>query len=225
MNFEVLALIIEIVSGIPFDEFLKTEIFMPLKMEETSFFVASEEAYRVMPCYESTSGFGTKLCASEVRYNVTDEPRMKGGGAGLIASVGDLTTFARCLCNRTEYEAGKRLLSENAFTLMTSNALVNSETGEQSTLVEMAFSNTFSESVGEGIGFGLGVSVVCNPEKVKGGSLSSKGEFGWGGVASTWMMIDPDQKLLVVFATQLVPSSKLPIRSQLRWLAHHLTKE
>ncbi|MFM8381517.1 MAG: serine hydrolase, partial [Actinomycetota bacterium] len=76
----------------------------------------------------------------------------------------------------------------------------------------------FAETTYDGIGFGLGVSVTLDPVANK--TPGSVGDFGWGGAASTWFMVDPVEDLTVVFMTQLMPSSTHPIRSQLKQLVH-----
>jgi CubicO group peptidase (beta-lactamase class C family) len=66
-----------------------------------------------------------------------------------------------------------------------------------------------------GVGFGLGFGVVIDPPANQ--SLATKGEFMWGGAASTAFWIDPVEEISVVFMTQLFPSGAFPIRPQLRW--------
>jgi CubicO group peptidase (beta-lactamase class C family) len=205
-----------------FYDFLSAEIFQPLEMADTCFVVSSERMHHVMPCYEVSAG-ASFVESSSSKYDVQSGDCLQGGGAGLVSSMRDLSRFARCLCEDTFYSSGKRLLSEDLTKLISTNCLLNSS-NMPATLLEMSFNTGFSESIGDGIGFGLGVYVLINPSTAKGGSLSSIGEFGWGGVASTWMMIDPDQRLTLTFMTQLVPSSSYPIRSQLGWLCHFITQ-
>ena len=76
----------------------------------------------------------------------------------------------------------------------------------------------FAETIFEGVGFGLGFSVVEDP--VAGHTPSSRGEFGWGGAASTGFWVDPVEQVVVLFFTQLLPSSTHPIRPQLHQLVH-----
>eukprot|EP01034_Spumella_vulgaris_P028474 gene28474-35329_t len=85
---------------------------------------------------------------------------------------------------------------------MTSNQLPGG-----ANLVDIA-KEGFSESLGPGYGFGLG------------GTLSGQGEYGWGGVANTFFMIDPVNEIYAIFFTQLIPSSAYPIRNQLRHMIH-----
>ena len=76
----------------------------------------------------------------------------------------------------------------------------------------------FAETTFDGVGFGLGVSVTIDPVKAK--VPGNVGDFGWGGAASTKYWVDPVDDLMVVFLTQLLPSSTHPIRSQLKQLVH-----
>jgi CubicO group peptidase (beta-lactamase class C family) len=75
-----------------------------------------------------------------------------------------------------------------------------------------------AESPLAGVGQGLGMSVVLDP--VRAGYLTSAGEFGWGGAASTVFWADPALDLVVVFMTQALPSAALPIRGKLHQLVH-----
>ncbi len=84
--------------------------------------------------------------------------------------------------------------------------------------------NAFNEAFGDGIGFGFGVSTV-ESTTCKGGQLSSLGEYGWGGAASTWFVIDPVKDTALVLMTQLLPSSAYPLRAQLRLLYHWVVDE
>jgi CubicO group peptidase (beta-lactamase class C family) len=72
----------------------------------------------------------------------------------------------------------------------------------------------WSETSYDGIGFGLGFAVVLDP--VKAHIITSVGEHHWGGAASTFFWIDPEEDLYVIFLTQLIPSSTYPIRRELR---------
>ena len=76
----------------------------------------------------------------------------------------------------------------------------------------------FAETTFEGVGFGLGFSVV--EDNVANRVLSTVGEFGWGGAASTASLVDPAEELTMLFFTQLLPSSTHPIRSQLKQLVY-----
>merc|ERR1712048_1294384 len=73
---------------------------------------------------------------------------------------------------------------------------------------------TFSETAMDGIGFGLGMAVVIDPPASH--RLCNRGEFYWGGAFSTMFYVDPRERIVVVYLTQLLPSGSYPIRQQIR---------
>lgn len=107
---------------------------------------------------------------------------------------------------------GARILSPMTLRLMTANHLPGGRD-----LTQMSRS-LFSESTYAGIGFGLGFAVVFDPPQTL--IPGSKGEFYWGGAASTAFWVDPVEHVTVVFMTQLMPSAAYPIRRELRTLVY-----
>ena len=85
-------------------------------------------------------------------------------------------------------------------------------------LAALATDSSFSETRFEGTGFGLGFHVNIDP--VRAQVPGSVGEYGWGGMASTSFWVDPAEELTVVFMTQLVPSSALNVRSELKSIVY-----
>jgi len=105
---------------------------------------------------------------------------------------------------------GVRLLGPRTVRMMASNHLPGGADLEQ-------FGRPlFAETTFDGVGFGLGFSVVLDPVAAR--FPSSRGEFAWGGAASTAFWVDPVERMTVLFLTQLLPSSTHPIRSQLHQL-------
>ena len=128
-----------------------------------------------------------------------------------MSTASDYLRFARMLLGRGELE-GVRLLAPRTVAYMATNHLPGGADLD-------AFGRPlFAETTFEGVGFGLGFSVVQDP--VAGKSPTSRGEFGWGGAASTAFWVDPVERLTVLFFTQLLPSSTHPIRPQLHQLVH-----
>ena len=136
-------------------------------------------------------------------------PSATMGGGGLCGTAGDYVRFAEMLRGRGELD-GVRLLSPGTVDYMASNHLPGN--ADLTTYGRPLF----SETTFDGVGFGLGVSVTVDPIKAK--VPSSVGDHGWGGAASTAYWVDPVRDLSAVFMTQLLPSSSLPLRSQLRQL-------
>ena len=205
---DVLGRLVEVVSGQPLDEFFNQRIFAPLGMNDTSFGTDDEDLaalYVPQP--------GTRKAVRHDAFGETGRgrPDCLSGGGGLVSTAADYHRFTQFLLRRGELD-GVRLLSPRTVALMTSNHLpgdVDLEAYGRPLFAEMPFN---------GFGFGLGFSVLRDAVKAK--TLSSPGEFAWGGAASTAFWVDPAEDLTAMFFTQLMPSSTHPIRQQLRQLVY-----
>src|SRR5690606_18599860 len=138
-------------------------------------------------------------------------PTFVSGGGGLVSTASDYLRFCRMLLNGGALD-GTRLLSPKTVEMMTVNHLPG---GRQ--LHEMSVA-LFSEASYAGIGFGLGFAVTVDPAR----SLipGSVGDYSWGGMASTYFWVDPREQLIVVFMTQLIPSTTHSLRRELRTLVY-----
>ena len=208
---DVLGYLVETISGQPFDVFLKTRIFDPLKMVDTSFFVPESQRDRFTACYALSASGKVVLQDDPEKSRYLTDPAVKSGGGGLVSTADDYMRFCRMLLNGGELD-GARLLSPKTIRLMTINHLPG---GKE--LTELSKS-LFSEAVFEGLGFGLGFAMTVDQARTK--NLGSHGEYFWGGMASTAFWIDPVEDLAVVFMTQLMPSTSYPIRRELRTLVY-----
>jgi CubicO group peptidase (beta-lactamase class C family) len=217
---DVLGRVIEVITGTTLDVFCEQEIFNPLGMADTYFRVPDDKIHRLVDMYDVAPAFNLKLNTS-VENDRSLKRILLSGGAGLVSTLSDYSKFANMLLNKGPLFHGseKRLLKEETVTLATTNHLPNNQD-----MFEAGYDKAFMELLGlHGIGFGLGFSVVIDPKKVKGGSLTNVGEFGWGGYAGTLCSIDPVEKTATILMTQLARSSEsYPIKSQLRWWSHHL---
>ena len=209
---DVLGRIVEVVSGMPLDEFIRTRITEPLKMSETEFWVPESRADRLASLYVPSPADGTAVPAPGPMGGGLDRrPAMISGGGGITGTAADYLRFAHMLLNRGELD-GVRLLGSRTVEFMTKNHLPGGVDLEQ------FGQSTFAETQFDGVGFGLGFSVVLDP--VANEVLSSPGEFAWGGAASTAFWVDPKEEICAVFLTQLLPSSTHPIRPQLKQLVY-----
>lgn len=208
---DVLGYLVEKISGQPFDVFLKTRIFDPLKMVDTGFFVPEGQRARFTACYALTPSGKVVLQDDPEKSRYLTDPSLKSGGGGLVSTADDYMRFCRMLLNGGELD-GARLLSPKTIALMTINHLPG---GKELTDLSKSL---FSEAVFEGLGFGLGFAMTVDLARTK--NLGSPGEYFWGGMASTAFWIDPVEDLAVVFMTQLMPSSAYPIRRELRTLVY-----
>jgi CubicO group peptidase (beta-lactamase class C family) len=208
---DVLGYLVEKISGVPFDRFLKDRIFGPLKMDDTGFFVPADKRGRFTACYALTPSGKVVLQDDSQKSIYLSDPPLKSGGGGLVSTAADYLRFSRMLMNGGELD-GARIISPKTLKLMTLNHLPG---GRE--LVEVSRS-LFSEAVFEGLGFGLGFAMTVNQARTK--TPGSLGEYFWGGMASTAFWVDPVEDLTVVFMTQLMPSNSYPIRRELRTLVY-----
>ncbi len=203
---DVVGYLVEVISGKPFDVFLREEIFEPLGMTDTSFNIEADKVERFASCYQrnldKTMGLQDDAHDSDFSGRT-----FFGGGGGLLSTIGDYYRFCQMLRNRGELD-GVRILGPRTLKLMTSNHLPNGDD-----LTGWA-RGSFSETSNEGIGFGLGFATRIDP--VANATLGSVGEFNWGGMASTLFWVDPVEDLVVIFMTQLIPSGTFDFRSQLQ---------
>ena len=203
---DVLGHLVEVVSGQSLDQFFQERILDPLGMVDTGFALAEEHRDRLAALYVANPADGLRLKFDGLGPVGTEPPPYLAGGGGLVSTASDYLRFADMLRRGGELD-GTRLLGTRTVQYMTSNHLPGGADLEQ------VGRPLFSETTFDGIGFGLGVSVVIDPVKNK--VNGSAGAFGWGGAASTFFSVDPADDLVVVFMTQLLPSSTHPIRSQL----------
>jgi CubicO group peptidase (beta-lactamase class C family) len=222
---DVLGRLVEIWSGRTLGDYFQAEVFAPLGMAETGFSVAPEHRSRFAALYAplvggdmSSVGRPGEAPPPEQRggLKLQDDPRgsrylepagVFSGGGGLTSSIGDYARFCQMLQNGGVLH-GCRLLGRKTVDFMRRNQLPGNR--------DMAAMGqpVWSETSYDGIGFGLGFAVVLDP--VKAQIITSAGEYHWGGAASTFFWIDPEEELFVVFFTQLMPSSTYPIRRELR---------
>jgi CubicO group peptidase (beta-lactamase class C family) len=208
---DVLGRVIEVVSGQSLDRFFGERIFDPLGMKDTRFYAPEDEQGRLAALYAAIPGQ-----APATRFDVLGNialapPSLLSGGGGLVSTAADYLQFVRMLQGHGELD-GVRLLSPKTLDYMTRNHLPGGQDLEQ-------FGRPlFAETSFNGVGFGLGFSVLLDPLATK--TLGNRGEFAWGGAASTAFWVDPVDGVAVIFLTQLMPSSTYPIRSELRQLVY-----
>ncbi len=201
----------EVLTGQSFDDVVRQRVLDPLGMVDTGFQVRPDQVERLAANYEATVAGGLRLVDPPGTSTYLAEPSFLSGGGGLVSTATDYLRFATALSRGGELD-GVRVLGRRTVDFMTSNHLPGG--GDLASMGQ----RVFSETSYEGIGFGLGVSVVLDPAATQ--VLCSKGEFGWGGAASTVFWVDPVEDVVVVLLTQLLPSSRYPIRRELRTLVY-----
>ena len=187
---DVLGGVVEVASGMPFDQFLKLRILEPLKMKDTDFYVPASKVGRFAANYNYKEGKLTlKDDPKTSRY--LENPIFKSGGAGLCSTASDYMRFLLMIANGGKLE-GQKYLKKKSVKLMVTN-----QVGKKAGWV------TFGDEVRKGVGYGYGFSV-----RVKMSDWDPDGrvgEYGWGGAASTHYWISPKDELVVVTLEQVMP--------------------
>jgi CubicO group peptidase (beta-lactamase class C family) len=199
---DVLGAVVEKASGKPLDEFVRASILVPLAMGDTSFYLPTEKRGRLTAVY-ARNGRAPIVrapndgAAGQGAY--VDGPRRSfSGGAGLLSTAGDYARFLETMLEGGALN-GTRLLSRKTVELMTTDHL-----------------NGIPFNPGQG--FGLGFSVV--KDVGARGDPGSVGEFGWGGAYHSTYWVDPVEKLVVVYLTQLNPAGDVDDFTRLRALVY-----
>jgi len=199
---DVLAYLVEVLSGKTLGEYYKDNIFMPLNMEDTFFIVPKEKQHRFVTCYSYDAETKTHKVAEGMPLRFLDPDfKMEMGGGGLVSTIDDYSKFANTLCAGGTTDFGYRLLSKATIDLMRTNHLDEARLKEYQSPYSACY------------GYGLGVRTMINA--AAGGSNSPEG-FGWSGLAGTHVRMDPSIGLTYVYAQQLTPSNEGNIYPKLR---------
>jgi len=206
LGVDVLGRFVEVVSGKPFDEFLRTQVFDPLGMKDTYFFPPENKLGRLATAYTYYPDKGlNRFPDTPIRegpfvysadYPSRGAKKLFSGGAGLVSTAMDYARFSEMML-----EDGKlgnvRLLSRKSVELMTHDQV-----------------GKISPDMGFGLGFGVdGVKAPLS-------ELGSVGAYNWGGFFYTAFSIDPKEQMIVVFMAQLHPTGDLTLDRQVHELAY-----
>jgi CubicO group peptidase (beta-lactamase class C family) len=208
---DVIGYLVGVISGIPFDEYLRTRLIEPLGMVDTAFHVREGQGARLASCYAATPASAMVLMDDAESSPYHKPPTFFSGGGGLVSTTDDYLRFCRMLLNGGALD-GVQILSPKTIALMTVNHLPGGAD------LPALSRSLFSEAAYNGIGFGLGFSVTINAAATM--TPASGGDYSWGGAASTYFWIDPKEDLICIFMTQLLPSTTYPIRRELRTLVY-----
>ncbi|MQG51382.1 MAG: beta-lactamase family protein [SAR202 cluster bacterium] len=224
LSTDVLGFLISIISDMDFDDYLKKYIFDPLEMKDTDFYVPDEKIHRlaanyvsVPSNYSSEENFseseGLRLIDDPLESIYGEKPAYLSGGGGLVSTLDDYMNFSRMLLNKGGL-GDAFILNPETVELMTQNHIPNNNDLNQFAMTGIRW----AESSFEDVGFGLGFSTQTADT-----SEGSKGQYGWGGAASTYFWIDPQVDLICIFMTQFVPSYTYDIRNELKRIVYSIS--
>ena len=193
---DVLGYLVEVVSGMPFEEFLQTRLFKPLGMVDTAFSVPLEKADRFAALYRHNRREGLmKRVGGDAPLAKDKLSFFPSGGGGLVSTAADYMRFSQMLLNGGELD-GVRILGKKTVELM-----------------RYPHHDDW---------FGLGFAVVTNKEPPN--ILESVGNFSWGGAAATTFWIDPQEELIGLLMTQLL-NNRFPFQQQFKVLTYQALTE
>ncbi len=184
-SIDVLGAVTEVLSGKRLGEYLKENIFDPLGMKDTGFFVPAEKQDRLATLYQIHEGL-----KPEKRDFPDCQPQFESGGGGMFSTVRDYSRFAQMLLHGGTLD-GVRILGRKTVDLISTDHLTPEQRRGDSWETQ------------RGYGYGLGVRVMTNPEFA--GINGSVGEWGWDGAFGNWFCVDPKENLTCVYLTTNLP--------------------
>jgi CubicO group peptidase (beta-lactamase class C family) len=209
---DVLGILIERISGQSLADYFREHIFAPLGMDDTFFTVPAAKAARLPQCFAFDPEKKMKLFDEAGAESLwTKGWSFNSGGGGLASTVADYHRFCRMLLNGGALD-GVQIISPKTIELMTANHLPD---GKDLTQLSKSL---FSEAEMAGIGFGLGFATTIDSAATL--TPCSTGDFYWGGMYSTAFFVDPVEDIIMIFMTQLMPSSTYPVRREIKTMIY-----
>src|ERR1700722_6877384 len=204
LNVDLLGYLIEVISGTSLDNFLRKNIFDPLGMKDTYFYLPKEKYKRLATLYTEDSTKHIIKTPAHINLNgdfYSDYPNAPGtyysGGGGLSSTAYDYAVFMQMLLNGGAYN-GKEILSRSTIGMMTTNQIGDIDFGDNK--------------------FGLGFEIVTAKGSAK--SQTSEGSYLWGGMFSSSYWIDPKEKMVVQLVLQLFPNSHSELHQKFKTLVY-----
>ncbi|HEY1112382.1 MAG TPA: serine hydrolase domain-containing protein, partial [Chitinophagaceae bacterium] len=210
LNTDLLGYLIEVVSGMPLNDFFRTRIFAPLGMNDTWFYLPPAKHDRLVTLYTEQKDRGLVKTPGDFSINGAFNPNYPAtagtyfsGGGGLSSTAYDYATFMQMLLNEGVHN-GRRVLSKSAVRMLSANQIG-------------------ALKMGNGNAFGLGFEVI--PESNEGRSVLSPGSYFWGGMFSSTYWIDPKEKIVGQLFLNLYPNSHGDVHEKFKALVYAAINE
>ncbi|MDD3334378.1 MAG: serine hydrolase [Eubacteriales bacterium] len=184
---DILGAVIAKVTGMRLGEYMRKNIFEPLSMNDTGFFVPKEKHSRLVTAYEGKDGELRPMTEPEYLDHFLQDAPFHSGGGGLTSTLDDYAKFCQMLLYGGEYQ-GERLLSAKTVQMMASNQLNDAQ------MASFGWRD-------RGYGYGVGMRTLLSKRMLNG----SVGEFGWDGMMGCWMAVDPQEDMTLVYLQNAMP--------------------
>lgn len=198
---DVLGGVVEAASGRSFSAFLQEEIFEPLEMLDTGFFVPKEKLERFAQAYDATENGLIPHTGSHLGEYYGEDVAFESGGAGLVSTLDDYSHFASMLTHKGTYN-GKQILGRKTVEFMIQNRLTDYQRRD------MNWDSTR--------GYGYGCLMRILTDQGEAGTNASLGEFGWDGWTGNYVTMDPSEDLVFLYFIQRCGAGMTPVVRKLR---------
>ncbi len=198
---DILGAVVEVASGIKFGDFLKQELFEPLGMKDTDFWVPAEKQERFVTAYYRTEDGLQPWLTRNLNVGVYDRmPAFQSGGAGLVSTLDDYAAFTQMLLNGGEF-GSKRILSPAGVKYLTTP--------------QLGWNQQFDmwDSL-DGFGYGKLMRVCIQPERYPG--FAVKDEYGWDGWLGTYFANLPNEKMTILLMQNVTDAGTTTVTRKVR---------
>ena len=201
---ELVAGLIEAVSGKSVGQFLKEALFDPLGMKNTGYHYFGDIRERMVTPYQLEDGKRTPIAYSMFDERFEENAKYEAGGAGLFSTIPDYLRFSQMMACGGVWK-GEQLIGRKTIDLMRTNQLNDQQLKD------------FAAPYLDGYGYGLGVRTRLDCRRATGNT--SVGEFGWTGYMGTYVAIDPTERMSVVYMHNSVPNMEQYVHHRVRDIA------
>jgi len=201
--YDLLGALIEVISGMPFAEYVKKNIFDPLDMKDSSFSLDNADMSRFASVY-SYDYRTDNVVKGKLENSHQLSPNYTSGGAGMISTAEDCIKLAEALCNGGVGLNGNRILASSTIDLMRAD--------------HVSHIKDVKIDVDPGYSYGIGVRTMVNP--ALGGAPANCKDFGWSGLAGSHILIDPEAKLSLFYTQSVIGYLYEHVQPRLRNMAY-----
>lgn len=198
---DIVGYLVEVLSGLRLDRFLKARLFDPLGMEDTFFELPKFSNHRLTTLYVKENEGDLVSFDNKSNSPFTENVILFNGSGGLLSTTSDYLKFCQMLLNGGSFNNTKIITSETI-------ALMKEDHSIGLKYKKLIF--------GKKKGFGLGFEVV----KENDTKFGSKGTFGWGGMFGTYFRIDPVENMVFIYMTQSFETYNLKLSDKFRSLVY-----